>query len=180
MIFNETALKGAFILEPERFEDERGFFARTWSEREFAERGLESHVVESNLSFNQRQGTVRGMHYQTEPYSQVKIVGSPRGAIYDVIIDLRPKSPTFKRWMSVELSAANGLMLYVPAGCAHGFQTLIDDTDVAYQMFAPYAPEYARGVRWNDPAFAISWPRTDGIFINQRDRDYPDFESQSW
>lgn len=163
------------MIEPERFEDERGFFARTWSEREFAERGLESHVVECNRSFNARKGTIRGMHYQTAPYSQVKIVCCPRGAIYDVVIDLRPASPTFKRWAAVELSGDNGLMLYVPADFAHGFQTLCDDTEVAYQMFAAYAPEYARGVRWNDPAFGISWPETDGIFINQNDRDYPDF-----
>jgi dTDP-4-dehydrorhamnose 3,5-epimerase len=177
MIFNQTELRGAFILEPERFEDERGYFARTWSETEFTERGLESHVVECNRSFNGRKGTVRGMHYQTAPCSQVKIVGASRGTIYDVIVDLRFDSLTFKHWVAVELSAENGLMLYVPAGFAHGFQTLRDNTEVAYQMFAPYAPEYARGVRWDDPAFAISWPQTDGILINQRDRDYPDFES---
>jgi dTDP-4-dehydrorhamnose 3,5-epimerase len=177
LIFKETELKGSFILEPERFEDERGFFARTWSEQEFAARGLAARVVECNRSFNTRRGTVRGMHYQSAPYSQAKLVSCVRGAIFDVIIDLRSVSATFKRWVGVELSEANGLMLYVPAGFAHGFQTLRDDSEVAYQMFAPYAPEYARGVRWNDPAFAISWPRTDGILINRRDREYPDFQS---
>ena len=176
MIFRETKLAGAFILEPERFVDERGFFARSWSQLESAERGLESHIVECNRSFNARKATVRGMHYQAAPFSQVKIVSCPRGAIYDVIIDLRPESDTFREWVAVELSGENGLMLYVPAGLAHGFQTLRDETEVAYQMFAAYAPEYARGVRWNDPAFGVSWPLANQVFINQRDRDYPDFQ----
>ncbi len=177
MIFKPTKLAGVFILEPDRFEDERGYFAQTWSEKEFAERGLESHVAECNRSFNGRQGTVRGMHYQAAPFSQVKVVGAVRGAIFDVVLDLRSDSPTFKHWVAAELSADNGLFFYVPAGCAHGFQTLRDQSVVAYQMFAPYVPEYASGVRWNDPAFAINWPLTDDIIINQRDRDYPDFES---
>jgi dTDP-4-dehydrorhamnose 3,5-epimerase len=177
MIFRETKLAGAFIIEPDRFEDERGFFARTWSRREFSARGLESDVVECNSSFNIRKGTLRGMHYQAPPHSQAKIVSCPRGAIYDAIVDLRPASPTFKEWMAVELTQENRTMLYVPTECAHGFQTLTDNTEVAYQMFAAYAPEHARGVRWNDPAFNISWPDPKEVFMNQRDRDYPYFQS---
>jgi dTDP-4-dehydrorhamnose 3,5-epimerase len=177
MIFRETKLAGVFIVEPDRFEDERGFFARTWSRREFSARGLESEVVECNSSFNIRQGTVRGMHYQVPPHSQAKIVSCPRGSIYDAIVDLRPASPTFKEWVAVELTQDNRTMLYVPTECAHGFQTLTDNAEVAYQMFAAYAPEHARGVRWNDPAFNISWPDPKKVFMNQRDRDYPDFQS---
>jgi dTDP-4-dehydrorhamnose 3,5-epimerase len=177
MIFKETEIKGAFIIEPESFEDERGFFARTWSQQEFADRGLESHIAECNRSFNIRKGTVRGMHYQAAPFSQVKIVRCPRGAIYDVIIDLRPSSPSFKRWLAVELNQDNGLMLYVPRDFAHGFQTLKDDTEVSYHMCEVYTPEHARGFRWNDPAFSIRWPETEKIVINERDRNYPDFQS---
>lgn len=174
MTFTETPLKGAFIIEPERFEDERGFFTRTWSEREFAERGLDARLVEVNVSFNRRKGTLRGMHYQAAPHGQTKLIRCTMGAISDVIVDLRPESPTFKRWAGVELTERNRLMLYVPAEFAHGFQTLEDDTEVLYQMSAPYVPETARGVRWDDPAFAIHWPATPAV-ISERDRGYPDF-----
>jgi dTDP-4-dehydrorhamnose 3,5-epimerase len=174
MIFKETELKGAFIVEPECLEDERGFFARTWSEREFAERGLSSKLTECNLSFNKRKGTLRGMHYQVAPHSQVKIVRCTAGAIYDVIIDLRNNSETFKQWTAVKLSAANRLMLYVPEDFAHGFQTLEDNSEVFYQMSANYAPGCARGVRWDDPAFSIVWPPDDRTIID-RDQNYPTF-----
>lgn len=168
---------GAFVVEPERFEDERGFFARNWSAREFAERGLDPALVECNISFNRRAGTLRGMHYQAAPHGQVKLVRCPRGAVYDAVIDLRPGSPTFRQWVGVELSEENGRMLYVPAEFAHGFQTLADDTEVFYQMSAYYAPESGRGVRWDDPAFGIEWPEAAARLMNARDRNYPDFTS---
>lgn len=176
MIFTETKLAGAFVIEPERFEDERGFFARSWSEKEFAERGLSARVAECNISFNTRKGTLRGMHLQLAPHAQVKIVRCTAGAIFDCIVDLRPESPTFKQWVGVELSARNRLMLYVPEEFAHGFQTLEDETEVFYQMSEFYAPESATGVRWNDPAFNIEWPLKVEI-INSRDASYEDFVS---
>ena len=175
MIFKETKLSGAFLLELERFEDERGFFARTWSEKEFAERGLQSFLAECNISFNKKKGTLRGMHYQAPPHGQAKIVRCTKGSIYDVVIDLRNDSPTFKQSVGVQLTASNRLTLYVPIGFAHGFQTLEDDTEVFYQMSSPYVAESGRGVRWNDPAFAIHWPDDTPVIINERDRAYPDF-----
>jgi dTDP-4-dehydrorhamnose 3,5-epimerase len=174
MIFTETKLTGAFLIEPEKSEDDRGFFALTWSQHIFAERGLESRQVECNISFNRKSGTLRGMHYQARPHEQVKLVRCTAGAIFDCIIDLRPSSPTFKDWMAKELTAENRLMLYVPIGFAHGFQTLRDGSEVFYQMSERYVPESGRGVRWNDPAFGISWPRPISV-IAQRDRTYPDF-----
>ncbi len=179
MIFNETKLAGAFVIEQELFADERGFFARSWSEREFAARGLDARLVECNISFNHRRGTLRGMHFQRAPRAQPKLVRCTAGAIYDVIIDLRRESETFKGWIGVELTAANRRMLYVPAGFAHGFQTLADDTEVFYQMSEVFAPECAGGVRWDDPAFGIAWPDNNGEerIIIARDREYPDFAS---
>lgn len=174
MIFTETKLKGAFIVEPERFEDGRGFFALSWSEKEFAERGLESRLVECNISFNKLKATLRGMHYQHAPHGQAKLIRCTMGAIYDVIIDLRTSSETFKQWIAVELTASNRLMLYVPKDFGHGFQTLRDNSEVFYQMSSQYAPESAGGVRWNDPAFNIEWP-ADNRIIYSRDREYPDF-----
>jgi dTDP-4-dehydrorhamnose 3,5-epimerase len=173
MIFRETKLAGAFIVEPERFEDERGFFAHLWSEREFAERGLEPRLVECSISFNRKRGTLRGLHYQAAPDGQAKLVRCSMGSIYDVILDLRAGSPTFKEWVGVELNAENRLMLYIPKDFAHGFQTLADDTEVFYQMSNVYAPHSARGVRWNDPAFDIHWPPDERIIL-ERDRNYPD------
>jgi dTDP-4-dehydrorhamnose 3,5-epimerase len=175
MIFTETKLGGAFVIEPRRFEDIRGFFARSWSEREFAEHGIEKPFVEANISFSKMRGTLRGMHFQTAPRAQAKLVRCTRGAIYDVIIDLRPGSETFGQWVGVELTADNRLMLYAPEGCAHGFQTLIDDTEVFYQVSDIYAPEYADGIRWNDPAFGIKWPE-EQLTMLPRDRQYPDFK----
>jgi len=174
MIFTETRLKGAFLIQPELIEDERGFFARTWSQREFAERGLNSKLTEGNISFNKKKGTLRGMHYQAPPHGQAKLVRCTRGSIYDMIIDLRSSSTTFKEWLGVELTASNHLMLYIPENFAHGYQTLEDETEIAYQVSGAYAPESERGVRWDDPAFGINWPLTVTI-INERDRTYPNF-----
>ena len=176
MIFKETKLAGALIIEPERFEDNRGFFAHTWSATQFAEHGLTSRLAECGISFNQKRGTVRGMHYQAAPYGQAKLVRCTMGSIYDVIIDLRINSSTFKQWVAVELTPGNRLMLYVPKGFAHGFQTLQDDTEVFYQMSDPYFRESERGVRWNDPAFGILWPK-QVTMISERDRTYGDFRA---
>jgi dTDP-4-dehydrorhamnose 3,5-epimerase len=176
VIFTETKLKGAFIIDPERLEDERGFFARTWCQRESEVHGLQSNWLQCNVSFNKRKGTLRGMHYQVSPFAEAKLVRCTMGAIHDVIIDLRPAGPTFKHWMAVELSAENHRMLYIPEGFAHGFLTLADNTEISYQMSEFYAPAYAKGVRWDDPAFGIRWPM-DLRVISDRDRNYPDFLS---
>lgn len=173
----ETELKGAFVIEPEKLEDERGFFARTWDPREFEARGLDPQLAQCSVSFNKHKSTLRGMHYQAAPHEETKLVRCIRGAIYDVIIDLRPDSPTFKRWVAVELTADNMHMLYVPKGFAHGFQTLQDETEVFYQISEFYAPESARGVRWDDPAFGIRWPPAKERVLSARDRDFPDFSS---
>ncbi|MDQ3820354.1 MAG: dTDP-4-dehydrorhamnose 3,5-epimerase [Acidobacteriota bacterium] len=175
MRLTETKLAGAFIIEAERFEDERGFFARSWSQREFAEHGLNPLLVECNISFNRSKGTLRGMHFQRSPHEQTKVVRCTLGAIYDVIVDLRPSSPTFKQWIGAELTSENRLMLYIQEGFAHGFQTLEDGSEVFYQMSSYYAPESAGGVRWNDAAFGIEWPHAAERIINARDRQYPDF-----
>jgi dTDP-4-dehydrorhamnose 3,5-epimerase len=174
LIFTETELPGAFLIEPEMHEDDRGFFARTFCRQEFEERGLNPRVVQCNVSFNKRKGSLRGMHFQTSPYAEAKLVRCTAGSIYDVIIDLRPSSPAFKKHLGVELSARNRKMLYIPEDFAHGFQTLEDDTEVFYQMSQYYSPEHSRGVRWDDPAFGISWPPGERIII-ERDRTYPDF-----
>jgi dTDP-4-dehydrorhamnose 3,5-epimerase len=174
MIFTETKLKSSFLIEPEPRADERGFFARTWCQREFEAHGLQTQWVQCNISFNKKKGTLRGMHYQVAPYAEAKLVHCTRGAIYDVIIDLRCDSLTFKQWLGVKLTADNRQMLFIPEGFAHGFQTLEDDTEVFYQMSEFYAPEYAKGVRWDDSAFGISWPSAERI-ISARDRSYPDF-----
>lgn len=174
MIFTETNLKGAFIIEPQRLEDDRGFFARTWCQEEFEAYGLRPRWVQSNISFNKHRGTLRGMHYQAPPHQEVKLIRCTAGVIYDVIIDLRPASATFKHYASVTLTAENCTMLYAPEGFAHGFLTLEDNTEIFYQMSAFYAPECARGVRWNDPAFGIHWPSAVKV-ISERDRGYPDF-----
>lgn len=174
MLFRETALTGAYLIELDKHEDERGFFARSWCQREFLAHGLNPRLVQCNISFNRRRGTLRGMHYQVAPHEEAKLVRCTRGAIYDVIIDLRPASPTYMQWIAVELTADNYRMLYIPERFAHGFQTLEDNTEVFYQMSEFYAPECARGIRWNDPTFAISWPTAERI-ISQRDQQYPDF-----
>ncbi len=174
MIFKETKLKGAFVIEPERIEDERGFFARTFCRKEFEAHGLDPNLVQCSVSFNKTKGTLRGMHYQVSPYQETKLVRCTTGAIHDVILDLRPDSPTFKQWVSVELTRENWRMLYVPKGVAHGFQTLHDETEVLYQMSEFFHSECAKGVRWDDPQFGIEWPSAERI-ISERDRTYPDF-----
>jgi dTDP-4-dehydrorhamnose 3,5-epimerase len=174
MLFVETKLKGAFLIEIEPHEDERGFFARSWCQAEFERHGLNPRLVQCNISFNKKQGTLRGMHYQIAPFAEAKLVRCTMGAIYDVIIDLRPDSPTFKQWISVELTAENHRALYVPENFAHGFQTLRDDTEVFYQMSEFFHPECARGVRWNDSSFAIVWP-CDPPILSPKDQSYEDF-----
>jgi dTDP-4-dehydrorhamnose 3,5-epimerase len=176
MIFTETELPGVFVVGPELFEDERGFFSQIWTEREFAAMGLDARLVECNLSYNHRRGTLRGMHFQAPPHAQSKLVRCTAGSIYDVAVDLRPASPTFRRWIGIELTASNRLMLFVPVGFAHGYQTLEDGTEVVYQVSDVYAPGCAGGVRWDDPAFGIRWPDVGERVINERDRTYPDFK----
>src|SRR2546421_8906777 len=176
MKFTKSRVHGACVVEIEKFEDERGFVAYGWSEQEFAREGLKERFVEMIVSYNIRKGTLRGMHFQNEPFAQAKLVRCTQGAIYDVVIDLRPESSTFKKWDAVELTAQNRRMFYLPGGCAHGFQTLADETEVLYQMSNVYAPDYASGVRWNDPAFGIDWPPDERTIIG-RDRNYPDFQS---
>jgi dTDP-4-dehydrorhamnose 3,5-epimerase len=174
MRFTETKVAGAFLIEPEPIADERGFFARTWCREEFADHGLNPELAQANISFNHRKGTLRGLHYQEAPHAEAKLVRSVRGAIWDLALDLRPDSPSYLAWFGAELRDTSRAMLYVPEGCAHGFLTLTDDAEVAYQMSAPYAPQAARGVRFDDPAFGISWPG-EVVVINERDRTYPDF-----
>lgn len=174
--FKETKLKGAFVIEPEKFADQRGFFARGFSQQEFLDHGLRGTFVEAGISFNHRKHTVRGMHFQAGTNAQAKLVRCTRGRIFDAMIDLRPGSPTYKQWFALELTAENRLMLYIPEGCAHGFQTLDDESEVFYQLSQTYAPASERGVRWNDPAFGITWPVTENVIMNDRDRNYPDFE----
>ncbi len=174
MIFRETPLAGAWVLEPERFADERGFFARTWCRRDFAARGLDPEIAQCSLSWNQRRRTLRGLHFQAEPHAEVKLVRVPRGAVWDVIVDLRPGSPTLAKHFALVLSAENGNQLYIPKGFAHGFLTLADDTEVSYQISEFHAPESARGYRWDDPAFAIPWPEPVKV-ISEKDRALPLF-----
>jgi dTDP-4-dehydrorhamnose 3,5-epimerase len=170
--FQESPLAGAYTIEMDRLEDERGFFARSHSAEEFAARGLPAAMPQSSVSFNARRGTLRGLHYQAEPHAEDKLVRCTAGAIYDVIVDLRPDSPTARRWFGVELSAANHRSLFVPKGLAHGFMTLRDDTEVLYMISVPYAPGFERGLRWNDPAIGISWPTAPSV-VSARDAAYP-------
>jgi dTDP-4-dehydrorhamnose 3,5-epimerase len=171
MKFIETPLAGAYIIEPDLISDNRGFFARTYCHDEFKAHGLESSLAQCNISFNKKKGTLRGMHFQIAPHEEAKLVRCTIGAIYDAIIDLRPKSTTFKKWFAVELTQDNRKMLYIPKGFAHGFQTLQDDSEVFYQMSDFYHPDSARGVRWNDPAFNIKWPLAD-LIMSERDQQY--------
>ncbi|MBF0154183.1 MAG: dTDP-4-dehydrorhamnose 3,5-epimerase [Magnetococcales bacterium] len=174
MLFQETALAGAWLIEPEPLHDQRGFFARAFCEKEFRTHGLNDHWVQHNISFNAAKGTLRGLHYQSSPHAEIKVVRCTAGAIYDVIVDLRPASPTYTRWIGVELSAVNRRALYVPAGFAHGFQTLLPETELFYLMSEFFHPECARGVVWNDPALGIDWPVGERI-LSERDRSYPAF-----
>ena len=179
MIFTETPLAGAFLIELERALDERGSFARVFDALAWQSNGLNSQIVQCSVSFNTRRGTLRGMHYQVDPWAECELVRCARGAIYDVIIDLRPDSPTFTHWFGAELTETNDRLLYIPERFAHGFQTLEDATEVSYQISQIYVPEAARGVRWDDPAFAVEWPDAeDGRVISARDRAYPDFRRE--
>jgi dTDP-4-dehydrorhamnose 3,5-epimerase len=178
MIFIETPLKGAYIIDIEPRTDERGFFARTFCVREFEQHGLDAATVQCNVSFNKRRGTLRGMHWQEAPRAEAKLVRVTRGAIYDVIVDLRSSSSTHLQHLAVELTADNARTLYIPEGFAHGFQTLSDDTEVFYQMSEFFAPDRARGARWNDAAFGIAWP-IPGPIMNERDKTWPDFKGFS-
>ena len=175
MKFTPAGLEGAYVIELDRLEDERGYFARTFCRDEFSAHGLRSVFPQCNTSFNARKGTLRGMHYQAQPHEEAKIVRCTRGAIHDVIVDIRRDSATYRKWISVELTADNARMLYIPEGCAHGFQTLADGSEVFYQMSATFHPESARGLRWNDPGLAIRWPLASPI-VSERDAGYPDLE----
>lgn len=175
MRFAATSIPEVLVLEPERHVDERGYFVRTWCGRELAERGLEQRLAQCSASFNPRRGTLRGLHYQAPPRAEVKIVRCIRGAAWDVAVDLRPGSPTLFRWIAVELSPENGRALYIPRGFAHGFLTMQDGTELAYQISEEYSPAHARGARWDDPALAIRWPAPVDL-MSERDRGYPDVE----
>jgi dTDP-4-dehydrorhamnose 3,5-epimerase len=174
MLFTETEIRGAFILDAEEIADERGFFARSWARDEFEAHGLNPHLAQCNLSYNHRKGTVRGMHWQVAPHAETKLVRCTQGGIYDVIVDLRADSPTYLRWIGVDLTAENRRALYIPEGCGHGFQTLADATEVLYMITEYYTPAAARGMRWNDPAINVTWP-LDVTVISERDAHYPDW-----
>lgn len=178
MRFIATELAGAYVVEPEKMEDERGFFARLWCADEFRKRGLESNLAQVSISYNRLRGTVRGMHYQAPPHEETKLIRCTAGAVHDVIIDLRADSPTFGKWHATELSVRNRRLLYVPRGFAHGFQGLEDDTEVQYMISVAYYPEAARGVRWDDPAFRIRWPLPVSS-ISERDLSFPPFASHA-
>ena len=174
----ETGLQGAYIIEPEPIGDERGFFARVWCQKEFEEAKLEIAFVQCNLSFNVNKGTVRGMHYQNHPYEEVKIVRCTKGEVFDVIIDLDPKSPTYKHWFGIHLNEDNRKMLYVPKNFAHGYQTLCNDAEVFYQVSQFYKPGSEGGLRWDDPAFGIQWPISEKVTISEKDKNWPIFRSE--
>lgn len=176
MDYHETKLPGVVEIRIEPKADERGFFARTWCQKEFETQGLNPRLVQCSLSFNLRKGTLRGIHYQVAPFAEAKLVRCTRGSVYDVIVDLRAQSPTFKNWVAVVLTSESRNMVYVPEGCAHGFLTLEDETEVFYQMSQFYDAESARGVRWDDPAFRIAWPEKVAV-ISERDRTYQNFGS---
>ncbi len=178
MHFTETKVKGAVLIELDPRSDNRGFFARSWCTKEFQAHGLVSHVAQINVALTLKRGTVRGLHFQTPPDEEAKTVRCTRGAVYDVVVDLRPSSPTHKAWAGFELSANNHKILYIPARCAHGYQTLGDDTEIEYLTSAAYAPASARGVRFDDPSFGIEWPLPVGV-ISDADRAWPDYAALS-
>ena len=174
MIFSEAELAGAYLVDLEPMRDERGFFSRSWCSKEFDDQGLNADLVQCNLSYNKHMGTLRGMHFQLAPHEEVKLVRCVRGSMFDVIVDLRPDSPTYCRWQGVELNSENRSALYIPGGLAHGFLTLTDETEVFYQMSSWFEPTSSAGIRWNDPAIDIHWPNQPTC-ISQKDQDYPDF-----
>lgn len=171
MIFSKTKLSGVILLDIEKLEDERGFFARTWCKKQFAENFLETEFVQSSLSFNRKKGTIRGIHYQIAPHEEVKLVSCNKGSIFDVVVDLRLDSPTYRKWFATILTSKNKRTLYIPKGCAHGFQTLEDNTEVLYQISEFHFPEYARGILWNDPLIKIEWP-LDKTLISCKDQSF--------
>jgi dTDP-4-dehydrorhamnose 3,5-epimerase len=173
--FTDTKIPGLVVVNYDVFPDDRGLFAITWTEKDFAARGLDTRISQCNVSANKSRGTIRGLHFQADPFAEVKIVRTTRGAIFDVAVDLRRDSPTFRQWVGVELSAVNHRQLYLPPGCAHGYQTLTEDAEIVYFVSAPYSPPHQRGVRWNDPAFGIEWPLGAPAVIHPRDDSYPDF-----
>lgn len=173
MIFHETKLLGAYVIELEKLADERGYFARSWCVRDFTAHGLDTNLVQCNISFNQKRGTLRGLHFQLPPFGETKLVRCTRGAIWDVMVDLRPTSPSFLQWVGEELTPTNGKLLYIPKGFAHGFISLVDESEVFYQMSEFFAPDHARGARWNDPLFQITWPIATQV-ISAKDRLYGD------
>jgi dTDP-4-dehydrorhamnose 3,5-epimerase len=175
MNFSETKLRGAFVIDIERREDQRGFFARAWCQKEFEAHGLVNGFVQANIGFSYKKGTVRGMHFQMNPYQEVKLVRCTMGRILDVIIDLRPESKTYRQWIGVELTADNRKMLYIPEGCAHGYQTMMDNTEVLYDTSKFYAPQHSTGVLYNDPTFKIEWPLAVEV-ISDADRSWPAYQ----
>lgn len=175
MIFNETKLKDAYVIDIEKLEDMRGFFGRAYCKKEFEREKMISRLLQCNISFNKVKNTIRGMHFQQQPYQEIKLVRCTRGAIFDVIIDLRPSSHFYKQWIGIELTADNYRMLYVPEGFAHGYQTLCDEVEVFYQVSQYYSPGAEQGVRWDDPVFKIQWPLTGEAVISEKDRSWPDF-----
>lgn len=176
MKFIKTKLDGAFIVEPELAKDERGLFARLWCQKEFSNNGLNPNLAQISIAFNHKKGTIRGMHFQVSPNEEAKLVRCTSGAIYDVIIDLRPASKTYKQWFSTEIVAESYKMIYVPEGFAHGYQTLEDNTEVVYHMSQFFSPEHYSGVRWNDPVFKIKWPSPENVIISDKDKNHPNFQ----
>ncbi len=174
MIFKETKLRGSFIIELEKINDDRGFFARAFCKKEFETHGLISNFVQSNISYNIKKNTIRGIHYQVAPFQEIKLGRCTKGAMYDIIIDLRPESSTYKQWIGVELNTYNSKMIYIPEGFAHGYQALMDNTEFFYHTSQFYSPEHERGIRWDDPLFAIEWP-IDVNVITDKDRNWPDY-----
>ena len=174
MIFRETNLKGAYVIEVQKIADARGFFGRAWCKREFGEHGLTAAMMQANIAFSYIRGTLRGLHYQGQPFAEAKLVRCTRGAAYDVIVDLRPDSPTYRQWMGTELSQENYRMIYAPEGFAHGYLTLADNTEMSYSVSQFYAPEAERGIRYDDPAFGITWP-ADIQVVSDKDKGWPDY-----
>ena len=174
MLFTSTRIPDVFVVAPDTFTDERGIFAIAWKPDEFEAHGLDTRIAQGSMALTRKRGSIRGLHYQAAPFGEAKVVRATQGAIFDVAVDLRPESPTYLQWVGYELSAANRLMMYVPTGCAHGYQTLEDDTEVFYFVSAKYSPPHQRGVRWNDPAFGIEWPLGPPTTINERDATFPD------
>ncbi len=179
MIFKETSIHGAWLVDLKRMEDHRGFFARAWSATEFEEKGLPTHFPDVNLSLSIRKGTIRGMHYQKSPHAEAKFVRCTRGALYDVVVDLRPESPSFLRWAGFEIRADSHQAIFIPAGCAQGVKTLEDETEMLYMVSTCYRPDAEVGIRWNDPFFSIEWPDPDNTIVSEKDHTWPDFQPPS-